>query len=300
MKKMVVIGSLNMDLVTYVPQLPSPGETISSSKFQKNPGGKGANQAVAAAKLGADVTMVGKVGADAYGAELLNSLKESGVSTRGVRQADITGMAFIQVSMEGENNIVLVPGANAQMQCADIDEARALIEESELILLQLEIPLEAVEHALRLGVELKKEVILNPAPARKLPQEMLRMVHTLIPNESELHLLTGMPVSTQQELFAAADQLKSYGVKRLIVTMGQHGAYLINDDERVHIPAFSVDAVDTTAAGDSFISGFAVGKARGMSDREAVVFASRVAAIVVTREGAQPSLPTLAEVEQLH
>ncbi|WP_408011301.1 ribokinase [Pseudalkalibacillus sp. A8] len=298
LKKILIIGSLNMDFVSHVPHLPRAGETISSTKFQKNPGGKGANQAVAAAKLGADVAMIGKVGSDDYGALLLNSLKQASVDTKGIQQEETTGMAFINVSREGENNIVLVPGANSKMKRSDIDQLRSIIEESDIIIMQLEIPFEVVEYALQLAIKLKKEVILNPAPAQTMPEELLRRVHTLIPNEIELQLLTGMPTSTEQEIVEAALNLKSLGVKRIIVTMGEKGSYVINDETQAHIPAYKVNPVDTTAAGDSYIAAFAVGITKGMSDQEAAKFASKVSAMVVTKEGAQPSLPTLEEVEK--
>lgn len=285
-----------MDLVAYVPHLPHPGETISSTKFQQNPGGKGANQAAAAAKLGGNVAMIGRVGVDDHGQVLLNNLKQAGVDITGIRQEGTTGMAFINVSKEGENNIVLVPGANHQVSRADIDDSIELIKESEFIILQLEIPLDVVEYALGVAAEHRKPVVLNPAPVQRLSQRTLGMVHTLIPNETELQLLTGMPTGSLEEISAAALSLKSSGVVRIIVTMGDKGSYLINDEVQIHIPAEKVTPVDTTAAGDSYIAAFVVGLTKGMTDQEAAAFASKVAAIVVTRKGAQPSLPALEEV----
>lgn len=297
-KNILVIGSLNIDLVTRVPHLPQPGETIASRKFQKNPGGKGANQAVAAAKLGANVTMIGKVGTDEHGELLINSLRSAGVSTAGIRREGTTGMAFISVSDEGENHIVLVAGANNAVRRSDISAMRGLIEESDMIVMQLEIPLEVVAYALELAVGLGKNVILNPAPARDLPAEMLRHVYVLIPNETELQILSGMPTSTEQEIVDAARHLNSLGTQRVIVTMGDRGSYLISETLHTHIPAYPVRAVDTTAAGDAYVAAFAVGKTQGMSDVEAAKFASKVAAITVTREGAQPSLPTRDDVQR--
>lgn len=287
-----------MDLVSHVPHLPRAGETISSTKFIQNPGGKGANQAAAAAKLGADVAIIGKVGSDDYGTELIHSLNKSGVDTNGVQQESTTGMAFINVSGNGENNIILVPGANSKMRRSDIDDLKGIIEDRDIIIMQLEIPLEVVDYALEMAVKYKKKVILNPAPAQRLPNHILRNVDTIIPNETELQLLTGMPTSTEQEIILAALQLKSLGANRIIVTMGGNGSYLINEEQQVHIPAYKVKPVDSTAAGDSFIAAFTVGIIKGMSDHEAAKFASKVSAVVVTREGAQPSLPTLEEVEQ--
>lgn len=297
-KNILVIGSLNIDLVTRVPHLPQPGETIASRKFQKNPGGKGANQAVAAAKLGANVTMIGKVGTDEHGELLINSLRSAGVSTAGIRREGTTGMAFISVSDEGENHIVLVAGANNAVRRSDISAMRGLIEESDMIVMQLEIPLEVVKHALELAVGLGKNVILNPAPVRDLPAEMLRHVYVLIPNETELQILSGMPTSTEQEIVDAARHLNSLGTQRVIVTMGDRGSFLISETLHTHIPAYPVRAVDTTAAGDAYVAAFAVGKTQGMSDVEAAKFASKVAAITVTREGAQPSLPTRDDVQR--
>lgn len=297
-KNILVIGSLNIDLVTRVPHLPQPGETIASRKFQKNPGGKGANQAVAAAKLGANVTMIGKVGTDEHGELLINSLRSAGVSTAGIRREGTTGMAFISVSDEGENHIVLVAGANNAVRRSDISAMRGLIEESDMIVMQLEIPLEVVKHALELAVGLGKNVILNPAPARDLPAEMLRHVYVLIPNETELQILSGMPTSTEQEIVDAARHLNSLGTQRVIVTMGDRGSFLISETLHTHIPAYPVRAVDTTAAGDAYVAAFAVGKTQGMSDVEAAKFASKAAAITVTREGAQPSLPTRDDVQR--
>lgn len=270
LKKILVIGSLNMDLVTHVPHLPQAGETIAGTKFRKNPGGKGANQAVAAAKLGADVTMIGKVGTDEHGEILLDSLRQAGVSTEGIQQEDTTGMAFINVSAEGENHIVLVAGANSMMRPADLDDMKTIIESCDIIMMQLEIPLDVVEYALHLAVEQRKKVILNPAPAQDLPMELLRHVYALIPNETELAILSGMPTSTEQEIIAAARHLKARGVDRIIVTMGKNGSYLIGEDEETYIPAFPVKAVDTTGAGDSYVAAFAVGKTKGLSDGEGV------------------------------
>jgi ribokinase len=206
-------------------------------------------------------------------------------------------MAFINVSQEGENHIVLIPGANYQVSREDIDHSIPLIKESEFIILQLEIPLDVVEYVLILAAEHQKKVILNPAPGQKLSAEMLRMVHTLIPNETELQLLTGMPAGTTEDIAEAALFLKSLGIARIIVTMGEKGSYLLNDESQVHIPAREVTPVDTTAAGDAYIAAFVVGLTKGMGDLEAAEFATKVSAIVVTREGAQPALPTLEETE---
>ncbi|UCZ52848.1 ribokinase [Bacillus shivajii] len=298
MGNILVIGSLNVDLVSKVPHLPKVGETILSTDFHQSYGGKGANQAVAAANLGANVSMIGKVGTDENGKGLINSLVQAGVSTYGLKQDGTTGMAFINVDGKGDNQIVIVPGANDQLIISDIDEMKSLIEQSDYILIQLEIPLDVVEYSINLAVDMGKEVILNPAPMQEVPNEILRNLYALIPNETELQALTGKPVATIQEIAVAAKHLQAKGVGRIIVTMGSRGSYLINDDEERLIPAYQVNAVDATAAGDAYIAAFAVGKTKGLSDREAAEFANKTSAIVVTRKGAQTALPTLEEVEQ--
>lgn len=297
--KITVVGSLNMDLVSHVHHLPKAGETISSHDFRLIPGGKGANQAVAAARLGAHVSMIGMVGEDEYGSKLLNSLTEAHVHVEGIKRSGTTGMAFINVSGDGENNIVLVPGANAQMSVEHIEENLTILEESDVVLLQLEIPLPVVEYTVKKVSGLGKLVILNPAPApaQALSPELLQHAHTLTPNETELASLSGMPTATLSEAETAAKKLLASGPKRVIVTLGEKGALLVTAEGATHVPACRVEPVDTTAAGDSFTAAFAVGIAKGMAEEEAAAFASKVAAIVVTRRGAQPSLPTLAEVE---
>lgn len=292
----VVVGSINMDLVSHVHHLPKAGETISSHSFQLIPGGKGANQAVAAARLGAHVSMIGMVGTDEHGTTLLTGMTASNVHVEGVNRQETTGMAFINVSDDGENNIVLVPGANALVSVEHIEQHLSLIEQCELVLLQLEIPLDVVRYVAKRASEMGKLVILNPAPACELPDDLLRFVHTATPNETELEILTGMSVGTIEDGKAAARKLLEKGPKRVIVTMGEKGALLVTADNEVHIPACRVEPVDTTAAGDSYTAAFAVGMTKGMDEVEAAVFASKVAALVVTKQGAQPSLPTIEEV----
>ncbi|KZE52234.1 ribokinase [Brevibacillus parabrevis] len=295
--KIAVVGSINMDLVSHVHHLPKAGETIASHDFMLIPGGKGANQAVAAARLGAHVSMIGMVGEDENGTIMLAGMTEAQVHVEGIKRSGTTGMAFINVSDDGENNIVLVPGANAQVSIEHINENLSIIEQSDVVLLQLEIPLHVVEYVVKKAAALGKLVILNPAPAKALSQQLLQHVHTLTPNETELASLSGLPVTTPEEAGEAARKLLASGPRRIIVTLGEKGALLVTEEKTVHVPACRVEPVDTTAAGDSFTAAFAVGMAKGMSDVEAAGFASKVAAIVVTRRGAQPSLPTLAEVE---
>lgn len=295
--KIAVVGSINMDLVTHVHHLPKAGETIASHRFELIPGGKGANQAVAAARLGGHVSMIGMVGDDENGQIMLGGLTDSHVHIEGIKRQGTTGMAFINVSDDGENNIVLVPGANALVSTEHIADHLSILKDSDIVLLQLEIPLPVVEYTVKEAARLGKLVILNPAPARELSSELLAHVHTLTPNETELAILTGMPVDTIEEVQAAAKKLLSGGPQRVIVTLGEKGALLVTASETTHVPAFRVEPVDTTAAGDSFTAAFAVGLTQGMTETEAATFASKVAAIVVTRNGAQPSLPTFDEVQ---
>ncbi|USG67002.1 ribokinase [Brevibacillus ruminantium] len=293
----LVVGSLNMDLVSHVPHLPKAGETITSTSFQTIPGGKGANQAVAAARLGAKVQMIGKVGRDAYGEILLERMAAAGVDTTGIGQEDTTGMALIQVSDSGENHIVLVPGANQRVHTGDVDRYQEMLEACDILLAQLEIPLEVVEYAVKCAHQKGKTVVLNPAPAQKLSADILQHVDTLTPNETELEILTGMPVETLPQIEAAVQALLVQGPRCIIVTMGEKGALVVHGGGVMHLPAYEVQAVDTTAAGDAFTAAYAVARGRGKTDEAAARFASKVAAIVVTRHGAQPSLPTMEEVE---
>lgn len=298
MNKIVVIGSLNIDLVVNVENFPKPGETITSLNYKEIPGGKGANQAVAAAKLNSNVTMIGKVGTDGHGDVLLDNLKEQGVDTSYIKREDTTGKAFINVNAEGENHIVLVPGANYKVTKQDIDDHMALIKESEMLILQMEIPLPVIEYALEVGRKLDKKIIFNPAPAHKIDMDLLKHVHTLIPNEPELELLTGMPVENKEQIEKAAQSLIELGMNQVIVTIGSQGSLIVTKDEVTHVPALKVETKDTTAAGDSFVGAYATKLIEGYSAKEAVEFASKVAALTVTKEGAQSSLPTLEEVEK--
>ncbi|MDK2799456.1 MAG: ribokinase [Clostridiales bacterium] len=298
--RITVIGSLNMDLVVNVSHMPKVGETIMGRNFITIPGGKGANQAVAAGKLGADVYMIGKVGTDEYGSVLMDNLKSANVDVSGVKQQENmhTGLAFINVDNSGNNNIVVVSGANGTCSKEDIDTYKNIIQESEIIILQLEIPLDTVIYAVNIAKDLNKTVILNPAPAVQLPDRLLKQVDILTPNETELEILTGIEVNSLDDVEKAARVLLGKGVNAIIVTVGEKGAVMINDSEVLHVPVEKVDVADTTAAGDSFTASLAVGLSQGMNYKEAIEFANKVATVVVTREGAQTSLPTLEEVNQ--
>jgi len=296
-----VVGSLNMDLVARAPRIPHPGETVIGGDFRTIPGGKGANQAVAAARLGAQVSMVGRVGRDAFANPLLDNLAAAGVDhtfvIRGPKAA--TGVALIMVDDGGQNSIVVASGANMRLSPADVDGAEIAIADADALLLQLESPLKTVIRAAEVAHAHGVTVILNPAPARSLPGPLLSLVDVLIPNESETALLTGLPVGNQVEAKAAAAALRGLGVGTVILTLGERGALLAREEGVEHFPAFEVTPVDTTAAGDAFVGGFAVALAEGRSWAEAVRWGNAAGGLATTRLGAQPSLPTRQALETL-
>jgi ribokinase len=291
-----VVGSLNLDLVIRVPELPGPGETVSGGDLFRNPGGKGANQAVAAARLGRRVAMVGCVGDDDAGRSLLASLEADGVDRSRVRVVDgaPSGTAFITVGGDGENQIVVSPGANARLTPDDVAAARGVLEASAVTLLQLEVPLEAVAAAAGAA---GGRVVLNPAPVRPLPAELLGRVDVLVPNRVELAQLAGGPVpGTVSEAARLAGRLAARAV---VVTLGADGALVVEDGQAGHVPAVPVRAVDATAAGDAFCGGLADALAGGAGLADAARRAVRVAAAACLRQGAQASLPTPAELDTL-
>jgi ribokinase len=295
----VVVGSLNMDLVIRTPRFPGPGETIIGSAFHTIPGGKGANQAVAAAKLGARVSMVGRVGDDAFGAQQLANLSQLGIDVSHVRRDPkaATGVALIVLDEQGQNSIILAPGANMRLTLADLEAAEDVLASAAILVLQLEIPQEVVEQAIKVARAHGVIVLLNPAPARQLPPTLLNQVDVLIPNESETALLTGTEVDDIESARRAVAKLRAAGVGTVILTLGGRGALLLEGQKATHVPGYRVDVVDTTAAGDAFVGGFAVGLAEGQDLAEAVRFANAAGALAVTKLGAQPSLPTRSEVE---
>lgn len=300
--RIVVIGSMNMDLVTRAPRLPAPGETIIGGEFLTAPGGKGANQAVAAARLGAQVSMVGRVGDDPYGEELLTGLRAAGVDTHhvGVDPQAHTGIAAITVTPGGENSIVVSPGANWRLGPADVEAAAQVIIEADMLLLQLEVQLAVVEQAVDLAREHEVPVLLNPAPARELPAGLLAKLDYLVPNLGEAALLAGHSVDALVDQHELAARLKRLGARRLVLTLGEKGAYCYDGLTHAEVPAFRVEPVDTTAAGDAFVASFAVGITRGLDMIRAARFGNAAGALATTRLGAQPSLPFLADVEALY
>jgi ribokinase len=296
-----VVGSLNMDLVIRAPRIPQPGETIIGGELHTVPGGKGANQAVAAARLGVRVSMVGRVGRDAFAGPLLDNLTATGVDhtfVTGDAEA-ATGVALIVVDDAGQNSIVVASGANMRLSPADVEAAEAAISAAQVVLLQLESPLETVTRAAEIARAHGVTVILNPAPARPLPAGLLSLVDVLVPNESETALLSGMPVGNQAEAEAAAAALRTSGVGTLILTLGERGAMLAREGEAALFPAFDVTPVDTTAAGDAFVGGLAVALAEGKALAEAVRWGNAAGALATTRLGAQPSLPSRQALETL-
>lgn len=297
--KVVVIGSLNMDLVTRAPRLPRGGETLIGQSFATFSGGKGANQAVAAARLGAQVSMVGCVGSDAYGEALREALLAEQIDCQAVSTVeDSSGVALIVVDDNSQNAIVIVAGANGALTPEVIDRFDAVLQAADVIICQLEVPDATVGHALKRGRELGKTVILNPAPAsRPLPADWYAAIDYLIPNESEASALSGLPVDSLSTAETAATRLIAMGAGKVIITLGAQGSLLANGTRLEHFPAAKVKAVDTTAAGDTFVGGFAAALAAGKSEAEAIRFGQVAAALSVTRAGAQPSIPTLSDVQ---
>ncbi len=291
----VVVGSINMDLVVRAPRHPQPGETILGSAFNTFPGGKGANQAVAAARLGGQVKMIGRVGEDEFGERLRATLEKDQVDTEYVLRTSgvASGVALITVSDDGQNNIVVVPGSNGKLSPADIQAAEAAFEGAGALLLQLEIPLETVTAAARMAHKHGAQVILNPAPAQALPKELLQQVDYLIPNENELALLTGVDVTA-----LAANSIQSLGVQCLIVTLGSEGVLVVQAGQTHQLQPHRVSVVDTTAAGDGFVGAFAVALTEGKKVLAAAEFGNAAGALAVTRSGAQPSLPARVELDE--
>jgi ribokinase len=303
MAKIVVSGSLNMDVVAVTPRIPVAGETILGTQFFTMPGGKGANQAYAAAKLGGDAAMLGRVGEDAFGAQMRKNLVDANCNVDAVRALPgaASGVALIYVSVSGENSIVVVPGANQLFTPGDIANERGLFDGSVAVLLQLETPLETVMAAARRGRERGALVILDPAPAPglPLPKELLELIDILTPNETEAAILTGLSPRplTPEEAISVARKLQALGPRTVIVKLGAQGCLLLDGEECSLIPAPSVTVMDTTAAGDVFNGALAVALSEGLALNQACRFAVHASALSVMRLGAQNSIPTRAEVE---
>ena len=301
MKKILVIGSLNMDFSIKTPKMPVPGETIIGESFHLNPGGKGANQAYAIGKLGADVSMLGMVGKDEYAKLLKENLGTVNVKTEGIiEQENIsTGVAFVTVDGNGEKSIIVISGANEKVNTDFIDENMDLIDNSEIIVMQLEIPVDVVMHVAKIAKEKNKIVVLDPAPARKdLPDELFRYIDIMKPNETELSILTGADTSNDDNIVSAGKELVNKGVKNVIVSLGGRGSILVNKDYNKRFQSLGLTPIDTTAAGDSFTAAVAAHLAEGKTLEEAIQFGHVVSSIVITKKGAQESIPSLNEIRE--
>jgi ribokinase len=301
-KPIVVVGSINLDLVAITARIPAAGETVLGREFQMHPGGKGANQAVAVARLGYPVQMIGKIGSDVLGDPLWGHLQKVGVGMDGVQRShDASGVAMIVVSAQGENCIVVTPGANAEVTPEYVDSHRDLIRNAGLVMTQLEIPVETVGYVSDLCFEYQVPLILDPAPAQPLPPGLLRRVRWFTPNETEaaFYAPNGLGTNDEDASRARARHLLAEGPEGILLKMGARGAYLATEGIEEQLGAIAVKAVDTTAAGDAFNGAFAVGLLLGKSPKESARFAAAAAALSVTRAGAQPSMPLLREVEQM-
>lgn len=301
-KPIVVVGSINLDLVTNADHIPAAGETVPGRGFQMHPGGKGANQAVAVARLGYPVQMIGKIGADVSGDQLWAHLRDAGVGLAGVERIDgSSGTAVIVVAPQGENCIVVTPGANARLLPESVDRHLDIISDAGLVMTQLEIPLETVEYLAEVCFRLSIPLMLDPAPARDLPEKLLSRVSWFTPNEIETAFYLS-PTGHLSDVGSPSDAgrlLLEKGPAAVILKRGSRGAFLIADGLEHQLDAFAVEAVDTTAAGDAFNGAFAVGLMSGKSPVESARFAVAAASLSVTRPGAQPSMPTLAEVTRM-
>jgi ribokinase len=296
----VVVGSLNMDLVARVPRQPQPGETLTGSTFVTVPGGKGANQAVATARLGAAVAMIGRVGNDGYGGVLLGNLQREGIDCRGVEVSASapTGVALITVDDASQNSIVVIPGSNGELTPAMVDACEDVLAGAKLAVCQLEVPLDTVRHTFASVRRHGGRTVLNAAPAQALPNELLALVDWLVVNEHEAAEISGVAVSNADDAKVAAAKLREQGCGNVLITLGAQGVLAAYGDELRHYPAQKVAAVDTTGAGDTFVGGFTAALAEGLEVDAAIRFGQAAAAIAVTRQGAQSAIPYRAEIGQ--
>ena len=298
--RICVCGSINMDLVVSTPRIPSPGETLLAHSLKEVSGGKGANQAVAAARLGANVSMVGRVGSDGFSVYLKNQLQHEGIDVRSVLTSPgASGVAIVTVDDRGENAIMVISGANGQLTVDDIDAADATIEQCDCVLIQLESPIEAIVRAIELGKRHGKLVLLNPAPAPRTLDERLLNVDVFCPNQTETELLLGQPIRSIDDALAAAQQLRARGPAAVVITLGSQGAVLCEKTGCQHLPPIKIQSVDTTAAGDAFMGALAFRMGQGAPLSQAASFACAAGAWAATQPGAQPSLPTMEQVLEL-
>lgn len=301
MSDICVVGGINMDLVVQVPHVPRPGETVQGGEVARFPGGKGSNQAVAASRLGAVVAMVGQVGADAFGDELLATLEAAGVETEGVRRVPgrATGVALISVADDGQNSIVVAPGANMAWDDGAIADVERAVVKCRLLVLNLEVPPPVIARAVHAAKRSGTQVILNPAPHRRGDEGSFDQVDIFVPNQVEAALFAGAEPDSVRDWGQIGQFLRGLGPRTIVVTLAAEGSLIVTPNEVARIPSFHVRVVDTTAAGDAFVGGLAVAVLSGLTLRKAVQYANACGAIAVTRAGAQPSLPRRAEVEEL-
>lgn len=307
MQNICILGSINMDLVLRVDRMAKSGETILSKGFQKIPGGKGANQAVAAKRLGANVCMLASVGNDENGFSLVKALKKDDIDVSNISYSDInpTGMAIITVDDLGNNSIIVVPGANMEIDAKYIEELEKVIKNSKILVAQFETPIEATIQAFRIAKENGVLTVLNPAPAKDIPEELLKITDIIAPNETEAFELTNIEVKDEESIRKASNKFLEKGVKFVIITLGEKGAAILDNDKLSIVPAYKVKAIDTTAAGDSFIGALTSKLVNSdvidfNSIENSIKFANKVSSIVVQKSGAQPSLPYLEEVKGIY
>jgi ribokinase len=298
--KIVVVGSMNTDITIKMERFPSRGETILGNDYQKSQGGKGANQAVAAVKAGADVTFIAKSGNDEFRSEAIKGYKQAGINTDHIfaDEKGKTGLALIWVDAHGENSIVVASGANKNLTPEEITSKADIIKAADILILQLEIPLDTVKKAVEIANENDVVIILNPAPAFELSDDILGKINIITPNLVELQKLTGIKIENEKDIKEACEFLRNKGIKDVIVTCGKKGAYILNDEGFEHIQPFKVSAVDTTAAGDVLNGALAAAIVNNKPIKEALVFANAAAAISVTQMGAQPSAPVKVQIEE--
>lgn len=298
MKKIIVIGSSNVDMVVKISHLPAPGETILGGEFLMNQGGKGANQAVAVERLGGNLIFMAKLGDDILGRQSVAYFKKEGIDTRYItlNENSASGVALISVDDHAENSIVVASGTNMLLNEQDVDKVVEEMCEGDILLMQLEIPLQTVEYAARKAFEKGVKVVLNPAPARNLPKELLRYLYMITPNRIEAEMLTGIKITHDADAEGVAEEIRAMGVKNVIITLGSKGCFIKEDGVFYRVDAFKVEPVDTTAAGDTFNGALCVGLAEGMDLKQAALMASKASAIAVTRMGAQSSIPCREEL----
>jgi ribokinase len=301
MNKVTVVGSFMYDLVATASRRPKTGETLIGDSFGMFLGGKGANQAIAASRAGASVTMVGRLGNDLFGDQFLEKFSEEGIKTDFVIQdtENGTGVGMPLIDASGDNSIVIIPQANMALTVENIDKAESVIADSDVLVLQCEVPMEANKRAAEIANKNDTLVILNPAPACEIPDAILSLMDLLTPNETETEILTGMPTHSNEQAIEAAHNLLSKGIETVILTLGSRGSFLLTEKMGKRIPAYSVDVIDTTAAGDAYSGALAASLAQGTHIEEAVKIANAAGALAATKLGAEPSLPTKKAIDQL-